>query len=424
MKAHDIFPAVCYPDLFWKLVKEDLNASWNLMCPHEIAQVKGYNLEDSYGEKWERQYWKCVNDPNIDKRVMPVKDIVRLILKSAIETGTPFVFNRDHVNKMNPNKHKGIIYSSNLCTEICQNMSAITKIDERIMEIDGEMVVLDQYKPNDFVVCNLASLSLGNINVTDDNELEDVVSLTLRALDNVIDLNYYPLPYAQLTNHNYRSIGLGTSGYHHMLVKNGLSFESDEHLCFVDKLYEKINYYAIKASSELAKEKGSYRYFKGSEWESGEYFERRQYNDEKWKRLKEEVRKNGMRNAYLLAIAPTSSTSIVAGTTAAIDPIMNKYYMEEKKGMMITRVAPDLNDKTFWLYKNAHLINQEWVVKAAGVRQRHIDQAQSLNLYITNEYTFKQVLNLYLKAWENNVKTIYYIRSKSLEIEECESCSA
>ena len=103
---------------------------------------------------------------------------------------------------------------------------------------------------------------------------------------------------------------------------------------------------------------------------------------------------------------------------------MNKFFMEEKKGMMITRVAPDLSPQTFWLYKNAHLIDQSWVVRAAGIRQRHIDQAQSINLYITNEFTFKGLLNLYIQAWENGVKTIYYVRSKSLEIEECESCSA
>ena len=131
-----------------------------------------------------------------------------------------------------------------------------------------------------------------------------------------------------------------------------------------------------------------------------------------------------MRNGYLLAIAPTSSTSIIAGTSACCDPIMNKFFLEEKKGSMIARVAPDLNQQTFWLYKNAHLIDQTWLVKAAGVRQRHIDQAQSVNLYITTEFTMRKLLNLFIQAWEENVKTLYYVRSKSLEVEECESCSA
>ena len=126
----------------------------------------------------------------------------------------------------------------------------------------------------------------------------------------------------------------------------------------------------------------------------------------------------------MLAIAPTSSTSIIAGTTAGIDPVMKRFFLEEKKGAMLPRVAPALSDKTWWIYKDAHLINQTWSVRAAGVRQRHIDQAQSLNLYITNEFTMRQLLNLYILAWESGVKTIYYVRSKSLEVAECESCAS
>ena len=424
MKAHDIFPAVCYPDLFWKLAKTDLDADWHLMCPHEIYLAKGYHLEDFYGEEWERRYLDCVKDSRIQKRVMSVKEIVRLILKSLVETGTPFAFNRDTVNRMNPNAHQGVVYCSNLCTEIAQNMSPMQVLAPRTVEIDGETVVLQETKPGDFVVCNLASLTLGRMDVTDDNELWDTVSAVVRALDNVISLNYYPLPYAELSNQKYRAIGLGTSGYHHMLVKQGLRFESEAHLQFVDTLYEKINYYALKASMELACEKGAYSCFSGSDYETGAYFEKRGYTSPRWKELAAQIARNGLRNGYLLAVAPTSSTSIIAGTTAAVDPVMKKYFMEEKKGSMITRVAPDLNEKTFWLYKNAHHIDQSWLVDAAGVRQRHIDQAQSVNLYITNEYTFRKLLALYIRAWEKGVKTLYYVRSQSLEVEECESCSS
>ena len=423
-KAHDVFPAVCYPDLFWKMAEEDMDQMWYLMCPHEIEAVKGYCLEDSYGTKWEKRYLECVQDSRISKRAISMKELIRLIIKSAVETGTPFAFMRDTVNRLNPNAHKGMIYCSNLCTEIAQNMSPIQEIDKQIVEIDGEPVVVERNKAGDFVVCNLASLILGNMNVNDSSELKETIRVTVRALDNVIDLNYYPLPYAKITNQHYRSIGLGTSGYHHMLVKQGIAFESKEHLAFVDKLYEDINYYTIEASSDLAQEKGRYDYFEGSKWQSGEYFEERGYRKERWHELRERVQKQGMRNAYLLAIAPTSSTSIIAGTSAAVDPIMNKFFMEEKKGSMIARVAPDLSPKTFWLYKNAHLIDQQWVVKAAGVRQRHIDQAQSVNLYITNEFTMRQVFNLYLEAWKQGVKTIYYVRSKALEVEECESCAS
>ncbi|MEG0593421.1 MAG: ribonucleoside-diphosphate reductase subunit alpha, partial [Coprobacillus sp.] len=424
MKAHDIFPAVCYPDLFWKLAKTDLDAPWYMMCPHDIYEVKGYYLEDCFGEEWERKYYECVDDERISKRVMSVKEVIRLIIKSLVETGTPFAFNRDHVNGMNPNSHQGIIYCSNLCTEIAQNMSAMELLPHEMIEVNGEMIVVDKTKPGDFVVCNLASLTLGHIDVNNDNELEHIISVVVRALDNVIDLNYYPIPYAKITNQKYRAIGLGTSGYHHMLVKLGMTFESEQHLEFVDKLYEKINYYALKASLELSKEKGSYQYFKDSDYDNGDYFIKRHYLNHEWNELKEQIHVHGLRNGYLLAIAPTSSTSIIAGTTASVDPIMNKFFMEEKKGSMITRVAPDLSMKTFWLYKNAHHIDQSWIVKAAGIRQRHIDQGQSVNLYITNEFTFRKLLNLYIEAWQQGVKTLYYVRSQSLEVEECESCSA
>lgn len=424
MKAHDIFPAVCFPNYFWKLAKENLDSNWYMMCPHEVNQVKGYHLEDFIGEEWVEKYLECVEDSRIEKRVMTVKDMVRLLIKSSVETGTPFIFNRDIVNEANPNSHKGIIYASNLCTEIAQNMSPIESVSVETTYVDGEEIIVEKTKSGDFVVCNLASLVLGNIDIHNKAELEDVISTAMRALDNVIDLNYYPLPYAQITNSKYRAVGLGTSGYHHVLAKNGISFSSEEHLEFADKLYEDINYFAVKASNALGKEKGAYHHFKGSEWETGQYFDKRGYNSERWQELRQSVAENGMRNGYLMAIAPTGSTSIIAGTTAAVDPIMNKYFLEEKKGQIVPRVAPDLDPKTYWLYQNAHQINQSWVIRAAGIRQRHIDQAQSVNLYITTDFSMRQILNLYISACEEGVKTLYYVRSKSLEVDECESCSA
>ena len=424
MKAHDIFPGVCYPDLFWKLAKNDLDAPWYMMCPHEIHEVKGYFLEDCYGEEWERKYYECVDDERISKRVMSVKEIVRLIIKSLVETGTPFTFHRDHVNEMNPNPHQGMIYCSNLCSEIAQNMSAMDILPYEEVQVDGETIIVEKTKPGDFVVCNLASLTLGHIDVRNDEELRHIIQVVVRALDNVIDLNYYPIPFAKVTNQKYRPIGLGTSGYHHMLVKLGMSFESEEHLQFVDELYEKINYMTLEASCDLAQEKGSYAYFQGSDFQNGQYFKKRHYTHQKWQELQSKIANNGLRNGYLLAIAPTSSTSIIAGTTAAVDPIMKKFFLEEKKGSMITRVAPDLDMKTFWLYKNAHYIDQTWVIKAAAIRQRHIDQSQSVNLYITNEFTFRKLLDLYILSWQLGMKTLYYVRSQSLEVDECESCSA
>lgn len=424
MKAHDVFPAVCYPDLFWKMAGENLDQDWYLMCPHEILTVKGYSLEDSFGEEWEKKYWDCVHDARITKRTIGLKDLVRLIIKSVVETGAPFTFNRDIVNRANPNPHTGMIYCSNLCTEIAQNMAPIETVSTQVSTQDGDTVVVNTTKAGEFVVCNLASLSLGRLPVQDEAYMRQVVRTVVRALDNVIDLNFYPVPYAKITNQKYRSIGLGVSGYHHMLAKNKIKWHSKEHLDFVDRLFETINYAAIEASSDYAKEKGSYGCFAGSDWENGAYFEKRGYTSQRWRQLREKTAEQGMRNAYLLAIAPTSSTSIIAGTTAGIDPVMNKFFIEEKKGSMLPRVAPELSPETYWYYTNAHHIDQEWSIRACGVRQRHIDQAQSMNFYITNDYTMRQVLNLYLKAWECGVKTVYYVRSKSLEVEECESCSA
>ena len=424
MKAHDVFPAVCYPDLFWKLADENIDAPWHLMCPHEILAVKGYSLEDYYGEEWKKRYYDCVNDSHISKRTVSVKDIVRLVLRSAVETGTPFAFNRDTVNRMNPNGHAGMIYCSNLCTEIAQNMAPIEYVSTNISVENGDTVLLTTTRPGDFVVCNLASLSLGNLPLEDDEYMQRTIETAVRALDNVIDLNFYPLEYAKLTNHKYRSIGLGVSGYHHMLAKRNIKWESEEHLKFVDEVFERINFAAIKADNALAIERGAYKLFDGSDWQNGDYFKKRGYTSEKWKDLQRSVCENGMRNAYLLAVAPTSSTSVLSGTTAGIDPVMKRFYLEEKKGSMLPRVAPELSINTWWYYKPAHTIDQTWSIKAAGVRQRHIDQAQSMNLYITNEFTMRQVLNLYIEAWKAGVKTIYYVRSKSLEVEDCDSCSA
>ena len=439
MKAHDVFPAVCYPDLFWRMAEESLDQDWHLMCPYDILQVKGYALEDFYGDEWERRYRDCVADPRISKRRILIKDLVRLILKSAVETGTPFAFMRDAVNRANPNGHEGVIYCSNLCTEIAQNTSAIEEVTREVVTEDGDTVVVTTTRPGDFVVCNLASLSLGRLPVEDDEVMGHVIETAVRALDNVIDLNFYALPYARITNHRYRSIGLGVSGYHHMLARRGISWESEDHLAFADEVFERINYHAIRASERLAEERGAYGLFEGSDWQTGAYFAKRGYcslsgevaevregamGSERWGELAEAVARNGVRNAYLLAIAPTSSTSILSGTTPGIDPIMRKFFLEEKKGSMLPRVAPELSPRTYWYYKPAHYIEQAWSVRAAGVRQRHIDQAQSMNLYITNDYTLRQVLRLYLEAWRRGVKTIYYVRSKSLEVEECESCSA
>lgn len=419
-KAHDIFPALSVPNLFMERVMA--RETFTLFDPHEVLTVKGYALEDYFDTKdqkeFTKRYLECEADPNLHGITVPALDMMKKIMRSAVETGTPFMFFRDTVNEANPNKHAGMIYASNLCHEIAQNVG-FTNLAEEIINEDGTLTT--KTNTGDMVTCNLNSISLGRIT---DDELEHNIALQMRMLDNVITINQSPVPESRITSDRYRAVGLGTSGYHHYLVNHNVQWESDEHIEIADKLFENIAFYAIKASMELAKEKGAYPEFKGSEWETGAYFTRRGYTSDRWIKLAADVKKYGIRNGYLMAVAPTGSTSNIANTTAGIDPIFKKFFIEEKKGSFTPKTAPDLNNETFWLYKEAHTIDQQWSIKACGVRQRHIDQAQSFNLYITPMMKAAEILNLYTEAYKQGVKTIYYIRNQSLEMDECTSCSS
>ena len=419
-KAHDIFPGLSIPNIFMERLEARQN--FTLFDPHEILRVKGWALEDFYDTKedkaFTKRYIECEQDPNLHGLEVPALDMMKKIMKSAVETGTPFIFFRDTANEANPNKHAGMIYASNLCQEIAQNVGFTNLIGEEVNE-DGTLTT--KTSMGDMVTCNLNSINLGQ---TSDEELEENIALQIRMLDNVITINQAPVPESRFTSDKYRAIGLGTSGYHHYLVKHKIQWETEEHLQVADKLFENIAYAAIKASMELAKEKGAYPAFKGSEWESGEYFTRRGYTSERWQKLAADVKKYGIRNGYLMAVAPTGSTSNIANTTAGIDPIFKKFFIEEKKGSFTPKTAPDLNKETFWLYKEAHTIDQQWSIKACGIRQRHIDQSQSFNLYITPQMKAKEILDLYMESYKQGVKSIYYIRNQSLEMDECTSCSS
>lgn len=419
-KAHDIFPAISVPNIFMERLLAREN--FTLFDPHEVQRVMGWSLEDYFdrpdNKEFTAKYIECENHPDIHGLEVSALDMMKKIMRSAVETGTPFIFFRDTVNVTNPNNHCGMIYASNLCHEIAQNMG-FTNLQSETINDDGTISITTNV--GDMVTCNLNSINLGKIT---DEELEENIALQIRMLDNVISINQFPVPEAKVTSEKYRAIGLGTSGYHHYLVKRGVQWETEEHIEVADKLFENIAYYAIKASMELAKEKGAYKEFKGSQWDTGEYFEMRGYTSERWQKLREDVHKYGMRNGYLMAIAPTGSTSNIANTTAGIDPIFRKYFIEEKKGSFTPKTAPELDEKTFWLYKEAHTIDQQWSIRACAARQKHIDQAQSFNLYITPQMKAKEILELYIAAYKQGVKTIYYIRNQSLEMDECTSCSS
>ncbi|WP_137788821.1 ribonucleoside-diphosphate reductase subunit alpha [Bacillus sp. E(2018)] len=421
MRTHDLFTGVCLPDLFMESVEK--REDWYLFDPHEVRKIKGYSLEDFYDEtigsgRFRERYADCVEDERLSKKCIPAIEIMKRIMRSQLETGTPFMFYRDTVNRLNPNSHKGMVYASNLCTEIMQNMSATVVTSEEAE--NGEIVI--RKTPGDFVVCNLSSLSLAK--VIGDDVLKRVIDIQIRMLDNVIDLNRIDVPQAELTNKKYRAIGVGTFGWHHLLAKEGIKWESDEAVTYADHLYETINYYVINASCELAKEKEKYPAFSGSDWETGNYFSKRNYSSKEWKSLKERVSRYGLRNGYLIAVAPNSSTSIIANSTPSVDPIFKKFYSEEKKNYKIPVTAPDLNAETTWFYKSAFLIDQAWSIEQNAARQRHVDQSISFNLYVNHNIKAKDLLNLHMLSFKKGLKTTYYTRSTSIELEGCESCES
>lgn len=431
-KAFDIFPGVCIPDLFMEQVKN--RGSFWLFDPHEIREVMGYSIEDFWGKEFEKRYWECVNsDKLVLKQEVKALTLFKAVLEACFETGTPFIFFRDTANRMNPMKTHGIIYCSNLCTEIMQNTRPAELIAE---ELDLETgVITVRKKAGTFVVCNLSSLNAGRID--SHNDLERVITAQVRMLDNVIDHNFYPDKSAEYTNKNYRAIGLGVMGLDEYRVKKEIKWESEEFIKLNDELFEDISYFAIKASHEIALEKGSFPLFENSEWHTGEYFVVRGLvkrdalgyispvkGKKRWFNICINIMKYGIRNAYIMAVAPTGSISLIAGTTATTDPIFKKFFVDEKKDGIVPQVAPNLNSNNFFLYKEAHQIDQIWSIRAQGARQRWIDQGNSFNLYVPKDVNPKMLFDMYMTAWEEGLKSVYYMRNLSNEIEaECVSCT-
>lgn len=440
-KAHDIFTGVSIPDLFMETLEEKDESGrsigeWHTFCPHQVKQVMGWKdengnslgLEDYYDENDEKyfteKYMEAVHHPLLPRKTYRAMDIMTRIMVSQLETGTPYMFYRDEVNRKNPNKHvlgKGrtAIFCSNLCTEITQNMSATTIIKE-YQDEEGNIVIVR--KPGDFVVCNLSSINLPS--AFRSNELQRVITIQMRMLDNAIDLNTLSVGQADATNKKYRAVGLGTFGWHHLLALEAIHWESEEAITFAEELYENIAFYTIQSSMDLAREKGAYRCFKGSQWQTGEYFQQKNYTSERWTKLQKDVSTYGVRNGWMMAIAPNSSTAKIGGSTDGIDPLYAVEYAEEKKNFKFKVTAPDLNHNTYNYYrKTRHFLDQHWSIKQNAARQRHIDQGISFNLYVHHTIKAKELLNLHLEAWKQGLKTTYYIRSTSQgELVECEAC--
>ncbi len=204
-----------------------------------------------------------------------------------------------------------------------------------------------------------------------------------------------------------------------------MKWESEEAVTYADKLYEKIAYLTIKSSMELSREKGSYPAFADSDWHTGAYFANKGYNSEAWTKLQKAVAVDGIRNGYLMAVAPNSSTSMIADSTASIDPVFKPFYSEEKKDFRIPTTPPDLNHKTYDIYRrSAYIVDQRWSVRQNAARQKHIDQSISFNFYVPNTIRASVLLDLHLQAWREGLKTTYYVRSTSSDIAECEWCES
>lgn len=452
-RAHDLFPALWIPDLFMKRVLDD--DYWTLFDPYEVR-----DLSEISGEEFEKKYESYENDESITKNRMKAKELWKKILTSYFEIGSPFLCWKDTANRTNPNSHVGHIRSSNLCTEIFQNTkpnyykiklefedgivatfdeeelivvdSGITKRANKVSALDSiggkKVFIVEKEKVDgDTAVCNLASINLSRINTKED--IQRVVPIAVRMLDNVIDLNFYPLKKVKVTNLKSRSIGLGVMGEAEMLARNQLVWGSNEHFKKIDKIMEAISYNAILSSSNLAVEKGSYQTFEGSKWSKGimphdlapqavnVLIEKDLFDTSyDWDALREKVKKDGMRNGYLMAIAPTSSISILVGTTQAIEPVYKRKWYEENLSGLIPVVVPKLSPDTWAYYTSAFEIDQLQVIKAAAIRQKWIDQGQSTNIFMSlDKASGKYLHDIYTLAWKLGLKSTYYLRSQSPE---------
>ena len=437
-RTHDLFPALWIGDDFMQAVES--NSDWNLYT--------------TPGDK-------------TPSHTLNAKDLWKKILTSYYESGSPFLCFKDNANRANPNPHTGHIRSSNLCTEIFQNTepdhymvklwmengtyilaeekdviplaNGSTKLANKVTSLDtilykkstdlGPDVTCKVYNvekeriPGRTAVCNLASVNLSKVNSTKD--IQRVVPIAVNMLDNVIDLNFYPLKKVKDTNLATRSIGLGVMGEAQMLAEKQIMFGSNVHLEFIDRVMDDISYNTILSSHTLAMDRGSYPEFDGSNWSKGTLpidvanknalalTEYKSHND--WDSLRA-LSKVAMRNGYMMAIAPTSSISILVGTTQAIEPVYKRKWFEENLSGLIPVVVPNLNPDTYAFYKPAYEVDQLDIIKAAAIRQKWIDQGQSTNIFLSLDRASGKYMNdIYMLAWKLGCKSTYYLRSQSPE---------
>ena len=433
-RTHDMNTANWVPDLFMKRVELDKN--WTLFSPGETPDL--HDLTGLAFEKRYEEYEALAAEGKMDQhKTIPAKDLWRKMLTMLFETGHPWITFKDACNLRSPQQHIGVIHSSNLCTEITLNTSN-----------------------DEIAVCNLGSVNLPQHmkdGVLDQEKVKRTVTTALRMLDNVIDINYYSVDTAKNSNLKHRPVGMGLMGFQDALYMQDAPYCSDDAIEFADRSMEVISYYAIHASSELAKERGTYPSYDGSLWSQGifpkdsidileknrgsEFIKVDKSETLDWEKLRAKVKKNGMRNSNVMAIAPTATISNITGVTQSIEPTYQNLYVKSNLSGEFTIVNPHLvrklkaldlwddvmiNDLKYFegslseisripddikkLFSTAFEVEPQYIVESASRRQKWIDQAQSLNLYIGNANGKKLDLT-YRMAWYSGLKTTYYLRS-------------
>ena len=433
-RTHDMNTANWVPDLFMKRVELDKN--WTLFSPGEAPDL--HDLTGLAFEKRYEEYEALAAEGKMDQhKTIPAKDLWRKMLTMLFETGHPWITFKDSCNLRSPQQHIGVIHSSNLCTEITLNTSN-----------------------DEIAVCNLGSVNLPQHmkdGVLDQEKVKRTVTTALRMLDNVIDINYYSVDTAKNSNLKHRPVGMGLMGFQDALYMQDAPYCSDGAIEFADRSMEVISYYAIHASSELAKERGTYPSYDGSLWSQGifpkdsidileknrgsEFIKVDRSETLDWEKLRAKVKKDGMRNSNVMAIAPTATISNITGVTQSIEPTYQNLYVKSNLSGEFTIVNPHLvrklkaldlwddvmiNDLKYFegslseisripddikkLFSTAFEVEPQYIVESASRRQKWIDQAQSLNLYIGNANGKKLDLT-YRMAWYSGLKTTYYLRS-------------
>ncbi|QFP93327.1 UNVERIFIED_ORG: hypothetical protein Xoosp15_62 [Xanthomonas phage Xoo-sp15] len=441
-QMHKIFLAVSIPDLFFRTLQK--NGVWYQFDPKEVKDIMGWGLEDSYDERedggtFSERYEQCVQAYKAGHlqlvNVTNPLTILAEINKTRIEKGHPFLFFRDRVNRDNANG--GMIYCSNLCTEIAIPMSTPTIVTETVTR-HGEDIMAQYTRPGDIPTCNLSSLNLSKlakIRIAGGDwkaYLAELIPVQYRMLANVVLLNEQEeMPQTKISSLRKREVGLGVMGLAHALAISHIAIDSEKANEWQNEVFEEIAYLTIKASMGLAKETGDPApHFPKTKWADGSYikykFKAHSEDKVRWDELNDDVVKYGLYSTIHMATAPTETISYIANTTAGSDPIYGKEFTLEKAGIKTNMVAPEIGMDNMFYYKDAFIIKKDVFLKGVGIRQRWIDQSISTNLYyIKDNLQAFDMIQDYITAWKNGVKTIYYHRSQTNKAYElaCESCA-